>query len=116
MATNIIGWPCLGVASVILRKPGEGKLFLSKFYIQLQHGGNGYVSLAMEFLVRLCQARGLSSIWLTTNRHNGQAIAVYTKKGFRIIRTQVVDIGDGFVMDDIVMEKFVPAVADNRYV
>lgn len=104
----------VSIGYLAVREEEEGKLFLSKFYIQLQHRGNGYASLAMAFLVRLCQARGLSAIWLTANRHNAQAIAVYTKKGFRTIHTQVVDIGDGFVMDDFVMEKAVPAVGEIR--
>ncbi|UVI33364.1 GNAT family N-acetyltransferase [Paenibacillus spongiae] len=83
----------------------EGKLFLSKFYIQKEHRGMGYASRAMAFLVDLCQDRRLVSIWLTVNRNNNAAIAVYEKKGFRTIRTQVADIGNGFVMDDYVMEK-----------
>jgi hypothetical protein len=29
----------------------------------------------------------------------------YAKKGFRTVRTQVADIGNGFVMDDNIMEK-----------
>jgi ribosomal protein S18 acetylase RimI-like enzyme len=44
-------------------------------------------------------------IWLTVNRYNDATIAVYEKKGFRTVRTQVADIGNGFVMDDYIMEK-----------
>ncbi|AZN41501.1 GNAT family N-acetyltransferase [Paenibacillus albus] len=83
----------------------EGKLFLSKFYIAKEHRGHGYASKAMVFLVQLCQERSLSDIWLTVNRHNEASIAVYEKKGFQIVREQVADIGNGYVMDDYVMEK-----------
>jgi ribosomal protein S18 acetylase RimI-like enzyme len=83
----------------------EGKLFLSKFYIQKEHRGKGYASKAMEFLVEKCKDRRLGIIWLTVNRYNDATIAVYEKKGFRTIRTQVADIGNGFVMDDNIMEK-----------
>ncbi|GIP32806.1 GNAT family N-acetyltransferase [Paenibacillus sp. J2TS4] len=86
-------------------KQEEGKMFLSKFYIQQEHRGKGYASQAMEWLVRICKDRRLGVIWLTANRHNHAAIAVYEKKGFRTVRTQVADIGNGFVMDDKVMEK-----------
>lgn len=86
-------------------KPEETKLFLSKFYIHKDHRGNGHASRAMEFLVSLCKERGLKAIWLTVNRYNDLAIAVYEKKGFRKVRTQVADIGNGFVMDDYIMEK-----------
>ena len=86
-------------------KQEDGKLFLSKFYIQKEHRGKGYASQAMEHLVAVCQNRGLRAIWLTVNRYNASTIAVYEKKGFKTIRTQVADIGGGFVMDDYVMEK-----------
>lgn len=83
----------------------EGKLFLSKFYIGKEYRGRGYASQAMAFLEQLCQDRNLSHIWLTVNRHNESSIAVYKKKGFRTVREQVAEIGNGFVMDDYVMEK-----------
>ncbi|MBB6672143.1 GNAT family N-acetyltransferase [Cohnella nanjingensis] len=83
----------------------EGKLFLSKFYIQQENRGKGYASQAVAFLADLCKNRGLGSIWLTVNRYNHDTIAIYEKKGFRKVRTQVADIGNGFVMDDWIMEK-----------
>lgn len=86
-------------------KQEDGKLFLSKFYVSRAHRGKGYASAADAFLEQLCTDSGLSSIWLTVNRDNRSSIAVYEKKGFRTIREQVADIGNGFVMDDFVMEK-----------
>ncbi|RAV06283.1 GNAT family N-acetyltransferase [Paenibacillus sp. YN15] len=83
----------------------EGKLFLSKFYVGKEHRGHGYASQAIAFLEQLCKERGLSHIWLTVNRHNESSIEVYRKKGFQAVREQVADIGNGFVMDDYVMEK-----------
>jgi len=46
--------------------------------------------------------QGCSSIWLTVNRHNQQAIAVYEHLGMQRIQEQVIDIGNGFVMDDFI--------------
>ncbi|GIO31280.1 MULTISPECIES: GNAT family N-acetyltransferase [Paenibacillus] len=86
-------------------KEEDGRLFLSKFYILKEHRGKGYASQAMKLLTELCKKRSLGSIWLTVNRHNHSTIAVYEKKGFKTVRTQVADIGNGFVMDDYVMEK-----------
>lgn len=83
----------------------EGKLFLSKFYIALEHRRHGYASEAMAFLEQLCANRKLSHIWLTVNRYNESSIAVYEKKGFRTIRELAADIGNGYVMDDFIMEK-----------
>ncbi|MBO7748143.1 GNAT family N-acetyltransferase [Paenibacillus sp. MWE-103] len=90
-------------------RPEEDKLFLSKFYIAKEHRGRGYASHAMAFLERLCGDRSLGAIWLTVNRHNAGSIAVYEKKGFRIERELVADIGNGYVMDDFIMEKTVAA-------
>lgn len=86
----------------------EEKLFLSKFYIGKEHRGRGYASQAMAFLEQLCKDRNLSHIWLTVNRHNESSIAVYEKKGYRTVREQIADIGNGFVMDDFIMEKEIP--------
>lgn len=86
-------------------KADNGKLFLSKFYVAKEHRGHGYASEAMAFLEKLCKDRSLSHIWLTVNRDNASSIAVYEKKGFRNIREQVADIGNGYVMDDFIMEK-----------
>ncbi|TCM96409.1 ribosomal protein S18 acetylase RimI-like enzyme [Paenibacillus sp. BK033] len=83
----------------------NGKLFLSKFYVSKEHRGQGYASQAMQFIEQLCIERGLSHIWLTVNRDNASSIAVYEKKGFISVREQVADIGNGYVMDDFIMEK-----------
>ncbi|GGO08938.1 GNAT family N-acetyltransferase [Saccharibacillus kuerlensis] len=86
-------------------KEDEGRLFLSKFYVKREDRGRGYASQANAFLEQLCRERRLSHIWLTVNRDNRSSIAVYEKKGFRTIREQIADIGNGYVMDDFVMEK-----------
>jgi len=83
----------------------EEKLFLSKLYIGKEHRGQGYASRSFAFLDELCKNRNLSHIWLTVNRYNESSISVYANKGFRIVREQIADIGNGFVMDDYVMEK-----------
>jgi ribosomal protein S18 acetylase RimI-like enzyme len=44
-------------------------------------------------------------VWLQVNRGNTQAIRAYEKYGFRIAESRVFDVGNGFVMDDHVMEK-----------
>ncbi|MDD5934966.1 MAG: GNAT family N-acetyltransferase [Clostridiales bacterium] len=80
------------------------KLFLSKLYIKKAFRGKHYASAVFEQLKEICRQRNLKAIWLTVNRFNDQTIAVYQKKGFQTIRTQVTDIGEGYVMDDYVME------------
>jgi len=86
------------------REDGE-KLFLSKLYILKDYRGKGHASEAFAFLEAICKERALTAIWLTVNRYNDNTIAIYKKKGFEIIRTQIADIGNGYVMDDYIMEK-----------
>ncbi|MBR6044864.1 MAG: GNAT family N-acetyltransferase [Ruminococcus sp.] len=79
---------------------GDGTLFLSKLYLRKEVRGRGYASQMFEEVKRIGHSRGLSSVWLTVNRHNDGSIAVYRHWGMEVIRDQVTDIGDGFVMDD----------------
>lgn len=80
----------------------DGTMFLSKLYMYKEYRGNGYASKAFEFIKGIAKERGLESIWLTVNRHNYGARKVYEAFGMKIIRQQVKDIGNGFVMDDYV--------------
>lgn len=82
----------------------DDKMFLSKLYLLKQYRGHGYASKAFDYLKQLCQKQKLKSIWLTVNKYNKHAIEVYQKTGFTIIRSQVTDIGNNYVMDDYVME------------
>lgn len=94
-----------GIAGYTGIQEADGKLFLSKLYIAKENRGRKIASKAFDFIETLARKRNLKSIWLTVNRNNTHAIEVYKSKGFSIIRTQVTDIGNGFVMDDFVFEK-----------
>ena len=82
----------------------ETKIFLSKLYVMKEFRKKGYASLAFEFLKNLCRDNHLKSIYLTVNKYNTDTIQVYEAKGFKTIRSEISDIGNGYVMDDYVME------------
>lgn len=84
--------------------PENEKLFLSKLYIKQEARGRCLATCALEFLKDLCRSRNLSSIWLTCNKHNENTLNVYRHFGFEITDSVVSDIGNGFVMDDYIME------------
>ncbi|MDI9400904.1 MAG: GNAT family N-acetyltransferase [Limisphaerales bacterium] len=86
-------------------RPEPEALFLSKIYLRQSFRGRGLSRIAMDFLVSFCREHRLCKIWLTVNRFNLGPIAAYEKLGFRKVRTQCVDVGQGYVMDDYVMEK-----------
>jgi len=83
----------------------EEVLFLSKIYILKKFRGRNYARKALDFMEGICKESDLKKIWLTVNRNNGTSIKIYENLGFEKIRTQVADIGSGYVMDDFVMEK-----------
>ena len=83
----------------------NGKMFLSKLYILKEYRGKQIASKTFDFIEDLAVKKNLKSVWLTVNRNNKHAIDVYKHKGFVVIREQVADIGNGFVMDDYVFEK-----------
>ena len=80
----------------------DNTMMLSKLYMYKEYRGNGYASKAFEFIKDLARQYGCKSIWLTVNRHNYGAMKVYEAFGMKVIREQVTDIGNGFVMDDYV--------------
>ncbi|MBN1775942.1 MAG: GNAT family N-acetyltransferase [Clostridiales bacterium] len=86
-------------------RPDPDALFLSKIYILRDYRGRGLARASFEFIEDQCRLMELPRIRLTVNRGNAHTIEIYRKIGFSIVRTQVVDIGGGFVMDDYVMEK-----------
>ena len=85
-------------------QPQGDLLFLSKFYILRENRGRGIFSVGIEFMKSLCREEGLTAIYLTVNRNNTHAYEVYLHTGFKVLRTEVNDIGNGFVMDDYIMQ------------
>ena len=85
-------------------QPQGDRLFLSKFYILRENRGRGIFSVGIEFMKSLCREEGLTAIYLTVNRNNTHAYEVYLHTGFKVLRTEVNDIGNGFVMDDYIMQ------------
>lgn len=78
-------------------------LFLSKVYIHSTARGKGFGKAAIEFVKTEVEKRGLSQIRLTVNKYNHNSIAAYLKMGFEKTRELVMDIGEGYVMDDYEM-------------
>ena len=86
-------------------EPETNRYFISKVYLQAEERGKGFASQAIAFYERLCHERGLEAMYLTVNKHNDLGIRAYLGKGFETIDAVETDIGNGFVMDDFIMEK-----------
>ena len=88
-------------------EPETNRFFVSKIYLRAPERGRGFASATVRFYEDLCRTRGLSALYLTVNKHNDLAIRAYRAKGFQTIDAVETDIGNGFVMDDFIMEKSV---------
>lgn len=86
-------------------EPETNRYFISKIYLFAHERGCGFASKTIRFYEDLCRERGLSAMYLTVNKHNDLGIRAYEGKGFETIDSVVTDIGEGFVMDDFIMEK-----------
>lgn len=83
---------------------GDDRIFLSKFYVAARFRGRGLGRQMLEHLMVDARNAGTKIIWLTVNKHNC-TVEIYRKLGFAIVEEIVTDIGNGFVMDDYIMEK-----------
>lgn len=88
-------------------QPQGDKLFLSKLYLSKEYRGKGYGKKMMNFVFSKAKKDGFKSVYLTVNRYNAPSIKIYEKSGFNKISEKAADIGNGFIMDDYIMEKTV---------
>ncbi|NCY02193.1 MAG: GNAT family N-acetyltransferase [Planctomycetia bacterium] len=84
---------------------------LGQLYVLASYRGTGLGGLMLRHIERRARDLGGQWLWLQVNRHNGEAIGFYRRRGFDVIREAVFEIGAGFVMDDYLMAK---RVADGR--
>ena len=83
----------------------EDSLFLSKLYVLGNERGKGIGKAAMSFLEKKRVEIACKSISLTVNKYNTNSIKADEKMGFEKTDSVVMDIGNGYVMDDYVMKK-----------
>jgi ribosomal protein S18 acetylase RimI-like enzyme len=86
-------------------KKNEDALFLSKLYIAKSSRGKGLGKLAMNFIEEHAKHLNCKTIDLTVNKDNTNSIIAYQKIGLKKIDELVIDIGNGYVMNDYKMEK-----------
>jgi RimJ/RimL family protein N-acetyltransferase len=82
-------------------------MFLSKLYVLDSMRGSGMGRLALTFMEAQAKELQVKKIELTVNKYNPISIQVYEKMGFVTVDAIVQDIGNGYVMDDYVLEKSV---------
>lgn len=81
---------------------------LHKLYVHPAHQRIGVGAALLGAVQHHARTRGASALVLNVNKQNAKAIAMYGKHGFALAESVVVDIGNGFVMDDFVMKQTLP--------
>jgi ribosomal protein S18 acetylase RimI-like enzyme len=86
-----------------------GAMKLDKLYVRYDLRRRGYGSLLMRHVEGQARSRGNTRLYLQVNKNNASAIEFYLRKGFTVSEAARFDIGRGFIMDDYVMSKALPA-------
>ena len=82
----------------------EDRIFLSKLYVKKEHRHEGLGKRLFEDCVSYAKENDVGRIYLTVNKHNTPSYEIYLHLGFKVIDAVVNEIGEGYVMDDYIME------------
>jgi ribosomal protein S18 acetylase RimI-like enzyme len=85
-------------------KPNKTKIH--KIYVLPETQGTGIGKQLFDLVKTKAQENQQTAIFLNVNKYNN-AQKFYQKLGFAITKEEVIDIGNGYVMDDYVMEVLV---------
>ena len=94
---NYVGFVSYEINSV----PDKTKIH--KIYVLPETQGTGLGRQFFELVKEKAKENNQKAIFLNVNKYNN-ALHFYTRLGFTIIKDEVIDIGEGYVMDDYVME------------
>ena len=110
MASQGVSWlairtgdAMIGFASLGPHSPDSMKLH--KLYLLPDYHGMGIGARTLAEVEQIARDNAATALVLNVNRHNPKAIHSYERAGWQIAEEVVVDIGNGFVMDDFVMTK-----------
>lgn len=77
---------------------------LHKIYLLSEFQGMGLGAEVIRYVKKECRKRGFRHLRLNVNKQNLKAFDCYLRNGFRQIESVKADIGNGFVMDDYIMQ------------
>jgi diamine N-acetyltransferase len=85
------------------RLNAHGDFKLNKLYVDGNRHGKGLGKWLLSDVIHRVKSEAARSLLLNVNRFN-KAIGFYENMGFSKIKEELVDIGNGYFMDDYVME------------
>lgn len=78
-------------------------LKIHKIYLLPETQGKGFGKFMINEVIKIAKKNHQKGVFLNVNKYN-KAQFFYEKLGFTISKEEVIDIGNGYVMDDYVME------------
>jgi len=82
----------------------KAKTKIHKLYVLPETQGKGVGRRLIDFITQIAVSNQNHTLHLTVNKYN-KAKDFYLKNGFEITEEAVFDIGNGYIMDDYLMEK-----------
>ena len=93
----------IGFASYELNCNNSNKTKLQKLYVLPEIQGKGIGKQVIDYIKEKVVLSNNLALFLNVNKFN-KAKDFYQKYGFQIIKEEVIDIGNDYIMDDYVME------------
>lgn len=86
---------------------GKSGIFkLHKIYVSTAIQGKGLGKALLAAVTQEIKALGATALQLNVNRNN-KAKEFYERQGFAVIKEEDIDIGNGYLMNDYVMERVI---------
>ncbi|UAY50805.1 GNAT family N-acetyltransferase [Ferruginibacter albus] len=79
-------------------------IHLQKIYVMPDLQGHGIGQLLLGHIINDIEPFGYQAMTLNVNRYN-KAVDFYKRIGFEILKEEDIDIGNGYFMNDYVMQK-----------
>lgn len=93
----------IGFASYEINCNNSNKTKLQKLYVLPEIQGKGIGKQVIDYIKEKVVLSNNLALFLNVNKYN-TAKDFYQKYGFQIIKEEVIDIGNNYIMDDYVME------------
>ena len=94
----------MGFASFVHDQPEKSTTKIPKIYVLPVAQGKGVGQKLMETIERQARQHGARKLTLNVNRFN-KALTFYQHLGFDIVAETDINIGNGYLMEDYIMEK-----------
>lgn len=94
----------IGYVSFEVNHNDTHKTKIHKLYILPEHQRKGAGKIIIDYVAREAIKSQNRALFLNVNKHNKSAIHFYQKHHFFLVEKEIIDIGNGFIMDDFVFE------------